>query len=380
MNRENRPTPALDFVILTLALVGFAINLFLLVRRYSDAAAAIAGCGGGSCEEVLASRWSAILGVPVTAFGALVYIGLMSSLAIRFKRLHEPLLGMIAGAACWFVFVQAVLFGKFCPWCMAAHAVGIAVVAFGVIRSRTLESMKTTARWAVAAFLGIGLAQVCGPVQASHRIDDLPAVTSPGLPSTRGQGRKVSFDGGRRAYDASALPRRGPVDAEHVMVEYFDYQCAACRTMAGYLEAFAAKHPKDVAILLLPVPLDGVCNEHMSAGNQHPGSCEIARSALAVWRLKPEAFPVFHRALIADPSPESAKRLALELVAPAQFAAALSDPWIGELIQSDIADWRAFSKSTDKLPKLLIRDKRILHGLPSGEADFIRVMEKELGL
>ena len=35
---------------------------------------------------------------------------------------------------------------------------------------------------------------------------------------------------------------------------------------------------------------------------------------------------------------------------------------------------------TDKLPKLLIKDSRLVHGLPSGEDDFIRVMEKELGL
>ena len=43
-------------------------------------------------------------------------------------------------------------------------------------------------------------------------------------------------------------------------------------------------------------------------------------------------------------------------------------------------NWVAFSADTRNLPKLLITGKRILHGLPSGEADFIRVMEHELGL
>ena len=58
----------------------------------------------------------------------------------------------------------------------------------------------------------------------------------------------------------------------------------------------------------------------------------------------------------------------------------MKDPWIDELIQANVADWVSFSGKTKHLPKLLIRDKRILHGLPSGEADFIRVMEQELGL
>ena len=58
----------------------------------------------------------------------------------------------------------------------------------------------------------------------------------------------------------------------------------------------------------------------------------------------------------------------------------MRDPWIGRLIQADIADWVSLSGKSDKLPKLLIRDKRILHGLPSGQEDFIRVMKLELGL
>lgn len=63
-----------------------------------------------------------------------------------------------------------------------------------------------------------------------------------------------------------------------------------------------------------------------------------------------------------------------------QLETALRDPWVDELIQANIKDWVAFSAGTPKLPKLLISGTRILHGLPSGEADFIRVMEQELGL
>lgn len=367
MKRSVRSRHVPDLLLPALALAGLGINLLLLAHRYSDAAAGIAGCDGAGCEEVLASRWSVILGIPVTVFGLLVYGGVMLSLTNFFRPLRIPLLGMIAGASVWFVFVQAVLIGKFCLWCMAAHGVGLAAWAVG--RSRP----GATAGWGAAALLAIGLIQVYGPVPATHRIDDLP-------PQPRADGRKAVFDGGRKSYGVASLPRLGPADAKHVLVEYFDYQCAACRTMAGFLDAFAVKHPSEVALLVLPVPFDGACNPHVSAGNQHPGSCEIARVALAVWRVKPEAFPAFHKTLIAGASTASAREMALEIIPRERLAAALSDPWIDELLQDNIADWRGFSQSTDKLPKLLIRDRRILHGLPSGEADFIRVMEKELGL
>jgi hypothetical protein len=197
---------------------------------------------------------------------------------------------------------------------------------------------------------------------------------------SRGGGRKVAFDRGRKSYDVAALPHLGPSTAERVMVEYFDYQCAACRRMSGFLDALLERHPRDLAVILLPVPLDRACNPDVPLEGEHPGSCEIARAALAVWRSAPASFPVFHRKLMADPSPANAVRFALEHVSQQQLDASGKDPWMDELIQANRVDWRVFSSTTDKLPKLLIRDSRILHGLPSGEEDFIRVMEKELNL
>jgi len=173
----------------------------------------------------------------------------------------------------------------------------------------------------------------------------------------------------------AALPRLGPADAKHVLVEYFDYQCPACRTMHGFLRGLRAKYPRDIAIVVLPVPLERSCNRLIGPKDAaHPGSCELSRAALAVWRTAPEAFEEVHSALLADPV--SGLRLALGK-AP---AAALDDPWIGEVLKADAEDWIAFSNKTRHLPKLLVTRRRILHGLPAGEEDFLRVMEQELGL
>ena len=107
---------------------------------------------------------------------------------------------------------------------------------------------------------------------------------------------------------------------------------------------------------------------------------ELASLALAVWRTHPAAFAAFHQRLLEHPVAPAARSEALKLMSQAELDAALRDPWIDELIQADVHDWVAFSATRKNLPKLLISGKRILHGLPSGEADFIRVMEQELDL
>ncbi len=328
---------------------------------------------GGPCDEVLASRWSSLLGVPIPAFGTLVYALLLLAFFRRLEILRLPLMGGIAGAALWFIAVQAFILGKFCPWCMAAHGIGLAIVLCAVLTEKA-GLWRHVSAWAGLAVFAIASMQVFGPVKAGHRIEGgKSAMAEPP------RGASVSFNDGRLVYQLAEHPRIGPIDAGRVLVEYFDYQCSACQVMSGYIEALVAAHPGRVAVLLMPVPLEHGCNPQLGANRPHEGSCAITRIALAVWRRKPAAFPAFHRKLIAAPSETAARRLALELMDDSALTAALADPWIDASIASNIAAWAAFSVNSAKLPKLLIRDKRILHGLPSGEADFLRVMKQELG-
>ena len=376
MNRRASP-PALDWLILSLALAGFALNLLLLYQRLADGAA-IAGCGGGDCTELLASRWSQVFGVPVTAGGLLAYAALMLAGTPRFERAQVPIAGILLGAAVWFIFVQAVILRRFCPWCIAAHGVAVLVFIACIAVWRDRRLVQSAIAWAVVALLGIGLSQVYGPVPDGHQLDETSSAAAAAV-HERGDGRKISFDSGRKRFDVTVLPRLGPADATHVLVEYFDYPCAACGKMSDYTAALLAKHPADVALIVLPVPLESSCNPRVPRGSGHPGSCELARLALAVWRSDPGAFAAFHQSLFAGVDPASARLHAGEIIGPERLTEALRDPWIEELIQANIRDWRALSATTNKLPKLLIRDRRILHGLPGDEAGFIRVIEQELG-
>lgn len=366
----------LGVLLAVLALAGLALCLLLLAQAHG--AAATVGCGGSACDEVLASRWSRALGIPVAGLGTLAYAGLLAAIATGQRGIRLVLLGVIAGAALWLVFVQWVILRRFCPLCMAVHSIGCLAFLGGLAALRVEEGPGMrfrTVAWTVASFLALGLVQVYGPARPGHWIEG--SANPAREPASAG--RQVVFDGGKLVFDRDALPRIGPADAERVLVEFFDYPCAACRTMSGHLEALVAAHPGKVAILVLPVPLDASCNRELSATNPHPGACEISRISLAVWKRLPERFEAFHRELFQSPDQVTARRLALRLMDEQALKTAMEDPETDLAIQKHIALWKHLSKTNDKLPKLLIGGSRIVHGLPSTREDFLRVMKQELG-
>ena len=366
------------------ALAGLGLNLLLLFWKLTDPADGIVGCGGpGGCNEVLASKWSQVFGLPVTIPGALVYLVVLLSLRPRFKKLLAPSLAILTGGVIWFVSVQLWILHHLCPWCLAAHVIGVIVVVLGVAQGNSERSfIRSMSVGAVATGLLI-VFQVFGPTPTTHRVEEATSSQVSAPIHARGSGRKIEFNNGGKIYDRDSLPSIGSSKAPQVLVEYFDYQCASCRIMRGFLDSLIAKHPDQIALLVLPMPLDGACNHQLtSAESIHPGSCQLARVALAVWRVEPAKFPEIHRALFAEPAPAEAEamQLASALVSRERLQDALKDPWIDELLAADIEDWISFSSKTSQLPKVLIRGTRLLHGLPSGEADFIQVMERELGL
>lgn len=353
-----RTTLAIMWFLVTCGLV---LNGYLLFIALSDPSAGVAGCGGAAdCGSLFSSRWARMLGVPVTAFGTVVYLGVMAAMLDARHRVLAPLLGLIVGAAVWLTFAQAFLEKKFCPWCMAAHGIGVALAVAGFFLLRKSVRAADVARPMFnAAYLGCGLValvQLWGPVPGT-KVADVKALTH------------NEVDGG--------FPRLGSPSAKHVLVEYFDYQCGACGIMSGFLSGLMHKYPDDIAVVLKPVPLDGSCNPY---ANQHQGSCELTRIALAVWRSDPAAFPGFHSALLSQPEVTVARNLALDLLGADRLERAVADLWIDEAIRSNITEWRKLSAPTPKLPKLIVKGTRILHGLPSGDEDFIRVIAKELGL
>lgn len=117
------------------ALVALGLSLFL--GWSSLQTEAIAGCSAGGvvdCDLVLSSHWSRWLGIPVSFFGAAIYLGILSLCWFAAKRpwglAGSGLLFLslsAAGAAVWFTSVQALLLQSYCLYCLGVHACGLIV-------------------------------------------------------------------------------------------------------------------------------------------------------------------------------------------------------------------------------------------------------------
>ena len=372
-----------------LAIAGFGINLALLVKRLGDASASLAGCGPGSgCETVLGSQWSQVFGVPVTVPGLLVYALLMLALTRSGRSILPMVLGSICAAVIWFLFVQAFLVRAFCPWCLAAHAVGILVVSAGLrfsVRSGLIGSkvVKSLAAAAIGSLIALAVLQTLGPRPATHRLTEFGAVAPDTKPTadahSAGEGRIAMFFDDTKGYRVEQLPHIGRADATHVLVEYFDYACPACRTMSGHLDALVAAYPDDICVILLPMPLDRECNPMMPPLEEgQPGACEMARAALAIWQNSPENFVAFHRALLSDPTADQAAMLVSALLPNPDEA--MRSPWVQSIIDTNIRDWQIISMENPKLPKLIIGGRTVMHGFPPTQTEFTRVIAERLDL
>jgi hypothetical protein len=191
----------------------------------------------------------------------------------------------------------------------------------------------------------------------------------------RGNGPKVEVFSGFKKLDAGALPHLGSPNARRVVVEYFDYTCPACRVMSQYFEAYQQKYPGTLCVIVLPVPLEKSCNRSMlETDTEHAGACEIARLALAVWRNRPDEYPALHHWLMEKERLLAQVRVRVaDTLTKSQLQAAANDPWIDQLLTANVADWVYFSANQgSNLPKVVGPSKKVLHGSPASEDEFLK--------
>ena len=141
--------------------------------------------------------------------------------------------------------------------------------------------------------------------------DEKSAPLVPAVPARR----LLTFAGNRFTLDVKQWPMLGKTDAKYVFVEMFDYTCPHCRNTHHAIAGAQKQYGDDLAIFVLPVPLENACNPAASGGG-HPGACEMARIAIAVWRVDPSKFQAFHDWMFQSSRTESAAR---------QFAETLVD-------------------------------------------------------
>jgi uncharacterized membrane protein len=270
-------------------------------------------------------------------------------------RLLEFATPLALGAAVWFIAVQAVALDAWCPYCLVVHACGL-IAAVLVLTLRRSASGAAPTRLqpfgapnmaprataplpppaiGVPTMLGVlsvaalVLGQVFFPTNLVQTVSAAaiqgefnltatdeassvePAVLEPtetgaeeiaiesapsGRPAKRAPGQRMfTLLDGKIKIDVYTHPLLGNPDAEHVILEFFDYGCPHCRQLHELMTKARKRYGDQVAVVTFPWPLEARCNKLVYRTKpKSRGSCRIAELALATFQANADAFPLLH--------------------------------------------------------------------------------------
>lgn len=362
---------------IAVALYAIACRTSLYSLRKSYTPAAMPGCGAaGGCDAVLSSRWSRVAGKPVAMPGAFVYLLLMFlAAAVAIEAVGEwgrwalsALSIMAAGAAIWFVAIQALAIRRFCLYCMTAHLCALAACGVVLATVGWTQWIIAVAAVMVAMLIAIQIL-FSSPTYTLDRAVGAPAESQ----STQ---RVVRFHGGKIEINTADWPVAGGASGAYVVAKLVDYTCEECRHLHHLLREVRPKLPERLAVVSIPVPLDLSCNPEATPQDpRHVNACQYARCALAVFIAAPERFGEFEEWLFEKPTPPNVTALkarATQIVGAEDFALVFGAPEIDESIRQAVSIYRQAGGGV--LPKLLLPGAVLFGRVPTaGELEKLLV-------
>lgn len=362
------------FTTLSALAAAWAARLILL---HNDAVAQTLApgvlCGeDGGCGDVLASEWSTIFGVAVSApavpmYTVLVVLGVLAMRG-RFDRDRLAALAALCGSAGvvaggWLLFHMLVSIGAVCNYCLVMDGLNLAVLIAGArlhsggIRGAAAATPATLGRLirpggeAVllpAVVAGTFLLHVALPAPAEPSEEAVAAAVeaateafapsaSDAVAEKTGETRRVVLsDDIKDVPLGEGVPVTGPADAPVTIVLFEDFQCPFCRKLAGNLHALQASRPNDVRIAWYNFPMHTACNE-AAPKDMHPRAC--AAAAASICAEQQDKFWEMHDVLFFNSARLSNREIlsyAAELgIDMKQYRTCLNDPATGERILAD---------------------------------------------
>lgn len=130
------------------ALVGLGDSVYLTIHHFTAVPVPCSIISG--CETVLTSPYAEIAGIPLAAFGAAAYF-IAFSLALLTAFGNRPMwklfglqVVLMAIFTAWLVYVQAVILGAFCQFCLLSALTTLLLLTiflFSLYRSRKAISI-----------------------------------------------------------------------------------------------------------------------------------------------------------------------------------------------------------------------------------------------
>jgi protein-disulfide isomerase/uncharacterized membrane protein len=159
--------------------------------------------------------------------------------------------------------------------------------------------------------------------------------------------------------DLAGVPFKGPESAPIKVVEYSDFLCPFCRSIAGALANYLPSSGNRVSIHFKHYPIDQECNPRLQ-GTLHRGACNIALAAVCA--EEQGRFWPFHDRVFAAP-PQNATRDDVVRIAvgagldPTALGACLDSPRAKQRLAADIAE--AERLGVDATPTVFVNGKRL---------------------
>jgi uncharacterized membrane protein len=139
-NRFTLRATKLYIAMACLALVGLADAIYLTVQHVTGQSVRCTIVSG--CSEVLSSSYASFNGIPLALIGAVAYFTVFSlaTLAAFEYPLVAKLLLVVTAlmflTTLWLIYLQAVVIGHFCQFCLLSAAVTIALTVLVLFAAR----------------------------------------------------------------------------------------------------------------------------------------------------------------------------------------------------------------------------------------------------
>ncbi len=127
----------LPMIAAIIALAGVADALYLTVHHYTAVPVPCTILAG--CEQVLTSSYAEVAGIPLAAIGAVAYFAAFSLALLsafgnrRMWILFGVQTTLMVIFTFWLIYVQAVLIGAFCQFCLLSASVTAALFALYLV-------------------------------------------------------------------------------------------------------------------------------------------------------------------------------------------------------------------------------------------------------
>lgn len=191
--------------------------------------------------------------------------------------------------------------------------------------------------------------------------------------------RIISGSGNQFRLNIAQWPLLGRQDAKYVFIEMFDYTCPHCRNTHRAIKDAFRNYGDDLAVVALAVPLHPSCNNASGGGNaQNAESCELARIAIGVWRVKPDRFKEFHDWMFdggRNRTAHEARQHAEKLVGKEPLQKELSQKTASEYISRHIELYKKVGSGS--VPKLIF-PRTTMTGEVSSGSTLIQTIQREM--